>query len=722
MLGMRRILGILALILSVWGLRLGEAHSAVGPRSLIPRLSLVENTEIHIFQDHRSKIKVRGTQRIQTDDGQVPKIRLISFNKNEMRLNRFKAWTINGEASNEVPENMVQTIPVSEEAGFSSHVSIEVAFPKMNVGASIRWEYEVEETQVPLLGFFSYLYRLDSEYHAAEGFHFKVTSEVPLSVWANDPNKVFDITRKGNVMEARLKRSLSHYIVNETYGVLSQHRFPTLFVSTADKWQNIGAEMQKKYEDRLSDPLSPLLKAILSKVQRQRGFFNQTRELNRLLGNELRYMGDWRGRQSGQVPRTIAAISESQFGDCKDFSLMATKVLRNLGYNANFATVFSDRIPVPDFFYKHPNNYFNHQIVHVKIGNEEYWLDPTSQDEVALADDSLADRKALVWGATPELRRIPAYKETDNGFRYRLVMNPTNNQRFLGDLEIESWGLESKFARDENNLENPMLRWMMTFFPDVKATSQEFHTHSPRMSKPWAHRARGLGTFEDVFDRTPMGDGLRLGYSGFLRALLDVNDSWISDFDFGFPSDRKYELEFKSRQFVISGEESCKIKSPWLDIEVSVKNWGGSGRLMYAEMFKVPEIPNAKLKSKEFKSLQAQIKGCLASRILILKHPSEIQKSPQRGLASEGVSIQLKRVSPPSGMAKYYPKALTPIKNPVPQRVVATPQNSAPTMPAVAKKKTAAKKAKPVGDKKVAAKPAAEGQARKPTSSKTQKK
>lgn len=700
-----RLMGLISLLLFS-----AAATAAVGPRSLIPRLSIIEETEITVFKDHRSKIKVKGAQKIQTEDGQVPKVRLISFDKNEMRLNSFKAWTVNGDEESEVPSNMVQTTPVSEEAGFSSYVTIEVAFPKMNVGSNIRWEYEIEETVAPVLGFFSYLYRLDSEYHTAEGFRFKVNSELPISFWENDPNGVLEITRKGNGMEARLKKSISHYIVNETYGVLSQTRFPTLFVSTAAKWADIGAGLKQKYEDRLNEPLSPLLNGILLKVKRQRGFHNQARELNRLLGNEIRYMGDWRGRHSGQVPRSIASISESQFGDCKDFALMATKILRTIGYKANFASVFSDRIPVPDFYYTHPNNYFNHQIVHVQIGKQEYWLDPTSQDEVALADDTLANRKALVWGDTPEMRRIPAYKETDNGFRYKLVMTPTNNQRFLGDLEIESWGLESKFARDENNVENPMIRWMMTFFPDIKATSQEFHTHSPRISRPWAHRARGLGTFEDVFDRTPMGDGLRLGYSGFLRALLDVNDTWISDFDFGFPSDRRYEVEFKNRQFVMSGEESCKIQSPWLNIEVSVKNRAGSGYLTYTEMFKMPEIPNAKLKSKEFRSLQGQIKGCLASRILILKSPQELrQGGVQRGLASDGPSIQLKRVGPATGMTKYYPKKLTPMKSPMPpKRVVATPQHQMATPQAHSAPAPAAKPvpAKPTPAKQTQAKPA----------------
>lgn len=667
--GIRIWLAVILAFGSLSGAFLSSVSAGVGPKGSIPRLSVIEETEIHIFKDHRSKVKFKGAYRVQTEDGQVPKMRLLSFDKNDMRLNQFKAWTMNGNERTEVPPSMIQWTPVSEEAGFSSYVSLEAAFPRMNVGSTIRWEYEIEETQVPVLGFFSYLYRLDSEYHSAEGFRFTVTSELPLQTWNNDPNEVFEITPKGNGFEARLKKAISHHIVNETYGVLSQNRFPTLFVSTAKDWASIGKELQKKYELRLNEPMSPLVKEIANKVKLQKGFFAQVKELNRLLGDQIRYMGDWRGRHSGQVPRSIAAISESQFGDCKDFSLLATLVLRSLGYRANFASVYSDRIPVPDFYYNHPNNYFNHQIVHVKLGRSEYWIDPTSQDDISLVDDSLANRQALVWGKVPELRKIASYSEKNNGFRYHLVMSPLSQRRFSGDLEIESWGLESKFAHEENNVENPMIRWMTIFFPDIKATSQEFHMHSPRTPKPWAHRGRGLGAFEDVFDKTPMGDGLRLGYSGFMRALLDVNESWISDFDFGFPSERRYEVEFKNRHFVMSGAESCKIKSPWLNIEVSVKNRNDSGFLTYSEVFKVTEIPNQKLKTNDFRSLQSQIRSCLASRILILRHPNEM-KPQRRGLASEpDMSIQLKKVGMPSGMAKYYSKKLTPLREPMPKRV-----------------------------------------------------
>lgn len=667
------------LLLLGWMMLSVTAQAGVGPKSSIPRLSVVEETRIHIFKDHRSTLSFRGAYLIQTEEGKVPKMRLLTFDKSESRVKHFKAWTVNGKETTEVPGSMIQWTAVSEESGFSNAINVEVAFPKMNVGSVLAWEYELEETQAPVLGFYSTLYRLDSEYHSAKGFLFEVSSDVPLTAWEHDPAQLFNVESTSRKFSVRLKKDVPHNLVNETYGVLSPKSYPTLMVSTSNSWGKIGQNVRQQYESRLREPLPPSLQKTLAKVKKQKGFFAQVRELNRQLSQQIRYMGDWRGRHSGQLPRSLKAITESQFGDCKDYSLLAARLLRELGYEAHFASVFADRIPAPDFYYKNPNNYFNHQIVHVKIGKTEYWVDPTAQDDGSMVDDALAGRQALVWTKKPQMRRIPAYQEIDNGFNYRLTLTPAETSHFAADFSLESWGLESKFAREENQGDKPLQRWMMIFFPDVKAQHQQFKTQASPSARPWAYRAQGLGRFENLFDRTPLGEGLRLGYSGFLRALLDVDGTWLSDFDFGFPSTRSYEVEFKGRHFLTSGDESCRIQSPWLNIQLSLRNEASSAFLSYRESFRSAEIPNAKLKSAEFQELQSQIKNCLASRVLILQDPAP--SSPQRGLASTGMSVQLKRVAPvPAGMAKYHPKALSPMKNPVPKREVADFDRRPPTL------------------------------------------
>lgn len=613
------------------------AAAPMNPK-LLPRLSQVDETKIIVGKDLRAKIRYKGSYLIQTPDAEIPKMRTISYDKNEMKLNYFRAWTQKGASQLPVASSMIQKIPVNEDSGFSNVIGVEVAFPQMKVGSTVVWEYELEELQVPLHGFFSHVLHLDSEFYSAKGFSFEIESAVPLQSLINDQEKTLIATKTKFGYRARLKRDLNHSVIDESYGYLSRNRFPTILYSTAKDWKSVGPALIKAYETRLAEPMPEFLKGVVSKVRGVKGLFAQTRLMHQMLKGHVRYMGDWRGRFSAQVPRSLKMISDSGFGDCKDYSLMAVRVLRELGYEAHFASVYSDRVPVPDIYYKLPVNYFNHQIVHVQVGKTDYWFDPTSQEDISFLDDALVNRSAVVWKKAPVVLRIPRYSEDQNGFNYKLVLNPGRVPgQFNGDLEVESWGLESKFSKGEENSADPMLKWLVLFFPDIKSQSQEFHTHSPRVRKPWASRQRGIGVFENVFDKTPVGDGFRVGFSNFLRAILDVDSKWISDFDFGFPSRRNYSVLIRDRMFVGAANESCTVDSPWMSVKLSVKNEGRNASLSYSEVFKSTEIPNSQVRTRVFKDFQSKIKSCLVGRVLILAEPG----AASRGLASVGGSVPM---------------------------------------------------------------------------------
>lgn len=603
-------------------------RAVLGPRSNIPRLAQLEQTEIYVFKDHHSKTKYTGSMLIQNKDGEVPKLKLFSFDRSETRLNYFKAWTVSGGQKQPVPDSMIQITPANEDTGFSNHMNVEVAFPRMTVGAVVEWQYEIEELNPPLQGFFSFVYRLDSDFHMASGFRFHIDSEVPLYSLENDPTKVLQVSRKKHTYDLRLKQDVLNYVINEPYSFMSLDRFPTAIISSENRWDKVDSQLIKLYNWRLAEPKTSLVNNLVRKVKAKSGAEARFRELSRLMAQSLRYMGDWRGRFSSQVPRSLKEISDSQFGDCKDFSLIAVRVLRELGYPAQLATIYADRIPVPDSYYTLPVNYFNHQIVYLKIGKKEYWLDPTSTEDFAFIDDSLSDRMAVVWENHPIPRRIPSHKDADNGFHYKLTMSPKGSQ-FGTDLKLDFWGLESKFARGEEGTDISLTHWVNAFFPDAKAVKQEIHFVKPPKAKPWAISQRGSGGFENILDRTPVGEGFRLNSSGLLKSLMEANSQWRSDFDFGFPSAREYQIEIQQRNFVISGKEKCQVDSPWVSISLDVKNSGSSGIVTYKEDFRVTEVPNKELRTKAFRQLQDKIRSCLMGRYLLVRDPSQkVAKKP----------------------------------------------------------------------------------------------
>lgn len=661
-LGLGLLFNALPLLAFVAGLQHAQAE-LLSPKHL-PRLAQVDATRIIVGPDLKARLIYRGSFLIQTTEAEVPKLRTLSFDRNEMKLKYFKAWTVKAGKLIPVNNSLIQVNPINEESGFSKMMGVEVAFPKMNVGSVIQWSYELEEIQAPLHGFFSHVLHLDSEYYPQAGFSFDIESQNPLEIVNADYGKLLNIQKTAKGFSVRLKQNLNQSVINESYGFMSRSRYPTILFSSAKSWSQVGGSLLKSYESRLAEPMPPFLAQALERLRTIKGFSAQTQTLHKILKEHVRYMGDWRGRFSGQVPRSLKSIAESQFGDCKDYSLMAVRVLRELGYQAYFASVLADRSPVPDIYYKIPVNYFNHQIVYVRIGKTDYWIDPTSMDDVSFLDDSLVNRSAVVWEKKPTVRKIPKYDESQNGFQYRLVLNPSVIPgQFAGDLEVESWGLESKFSKGDEESSNPMLKWLLIFFPDVKARSQEFHVHSPKVKRPWASRQRGIGVFENVFDKTPVGDGFRVGFSNFLRAILDVNKTWKSDFDFGFPSRRDYEVLIRNRNFVGIGSESCSVDSKWMSVNLSLKNTGHNAQLVYSESFKTTEIPNTELRSEKFQSFQNQIRTCLVGRVMILGLPGA---TIQRGVASTDMyGLRTGRQDIKMPAMKLLAKSATTVPDPV---------------------------------------------------------
>lgn len=607
------------------------SFAAFSSKMSIPRLSQLESTDVYVFNDHRSKIRYRGSMLIQSREGETPKIRVLTYDKNDLELLSFKAWTMTGVERIEVPQTMIQTAPASEEGGFSNQVAVDVAFPRMKIGSVIHWEYEVKETHPPLHGFFSYLYRLDSDFHAAAGFRFRIDSEIPLITSESDPGENFQVNRKKHTYEVSLKRDVINAIVNEPNSYLKLERYPTVFVSTAPSWSKVGGSLLQLYEARLAEPLTPLVQKLVAEVKKKKDFNSRVRELSTLLNKNLRYLGDWRQRFSGQVPRTFAAISESQYGDCKDFSLIATRVLRELGYRAYLATVYMDRIPIPDRYYAIPINYFNHQIVYVYHKGKDHWIDPTTEDGLAV-DDSLANRLALVWQSPPTPRRIPASKIEQNGLRYKLTLKSNGEQAFDGKLQVSAWGLEGKFSKQEEG--SGFVRWVHMFFPDAKSARQNFFSADGK--KPWSTEYTGTGLIESLLDRTPTGQGFRFNTSVIVRSLLESQKHWVSDFDFGFPAKREFEIEFTNKHLVVSGDGDCDVKSPWLDVSLEIKNAEHSAKLKYKEVFKTADIANRDIQTNAFRSLQDGIRKCVVGRYVEVRDPkSRETKSLQTKLASK---------------------------------------------------------------------------------------
>ncbi len=82
--------------------------------------------------------------------------------------------------------------------------------------------------------------------------------------------------------------------------------------------------------------------------------------------------------EGGYTPRSLAAVCETRYGDCKDKSKLYVQMARRLGVDACPALVNTrDGYALNDWLPS--GQLFDHCIVRVEIDGKVYWLDPTRQ-------------------------------------------------------------------------------------------------------------------------------------------------------------------------------------------------------------------------------------------------------------------------------------------------------------------------------------------------------
>jgi transglutaminase-like putative cysteine protease len=123
---------------------------------------------------------------------------------------------------------------------------------------------------------------------------------------------------------------------------------------------------------------------------------------------KIRYTSISIGRGSHE-PADPDTVLQRRFGDCKDKSLLLVTILDHLDIDAGTALVHTSRTRALDHALPTPYA-FNHAIVRAKIGDEEYWLDPTditSYSSLSPKDPADYERALLTDGSGTDLDVIP---------------------------------------------------------------------------------------------------------------------------------------------------------------------------------------------------------------------------------------------------------------------------------------------------------------------------
>jgi len=99
----------------------------------------------------------------------------------------------------------------------------------------------------------------------------------------------------------------------------------------------------------------------------------------RFVQDEVRYLGFESGLGAYQ-PRSPEKVLEQRFGDCKDKSLLLCSMLKSLEITAHPTLVSSYLTEGMENKLPSPGN-FNHCVVHLEYGGEDFWVDPTASNQ-----------------------------------------------------------------------------------------------------------------------------------------------------------------------------------------------------------------------------------------------------------------------------------------------------------------------------------------------------
>ena len=367
------------------------------------------NSEVQVFSSGKAKNRMRIVYTILKEEGKSLGTYSWTYNPASQNVKILSAKTETGGIFYPVEKNQIEDKPVASSSlsGFDDTNQIVINFPMVEIGSKLHLEVE-ELTEKPMIeGLWSSVSALWENYPLLKGSSLKISSELPIfykfNSFGTGVEKKVKIKEEKYPKKSRYevsfvtKEDLFYCVVEETAAYLSG-TVPYIIFSNRQSYEGIFKPVAEEYAKRLSYSKSPkLIKELVKGVSKKNGFLPTVKLLMKKIIESVRYSGDWRTVEGAIFPRSFEEIKKTQYGDCKDFSILLVAVLKELGYEAHPALVYRGAYGLPLFYDFPMESSFNHAIVYVKEKGKSFFFDPTNSH--SYVDSPLYDisgRKALV--------------------------------------------------------------------------------------------------------------------------------------------------------------------------------------------------------------------------------------------------------------------------------------------------------------------------------------
>lgn len=577
-------------------------------------------TFVHEFEDEILKDKARrsaGSFR-------------TAYNSNTSSFTILEAKTINKETEIPVEKKYIQDKPLASTGeGFDEIRQVMIAFPKVDIGSRIRLRYRIETTQVPFANFYSETFIFGSS-HLELNKSVHIKSKRPLNVAENDPENYVSVSkwkmRGFHHVKLELRKSVYKRIVDEELVSIDGTFFPWVDIATSEKWEEMVDPVLPKYEKIIASKIPDLFAGIVDDARKLKRGVEQINFVTSKVTNKVHYLGDWRPINGGHVPRDLATVASTGFGDCKDMSALVSAILRQLGYKSNVALVFRGWNPIHSPTQLPRVAAFNHAIVWANDGNRDYWLDPTNLasfadgipediiDRPALILDMKKTRMARTPKAKPEgsvISSVSTIKIDSKAHRYGVGGKLT----YKGRAAIPYTGATLNSSKKSIDY-----RIISTLGETSRMESWKVGDYdlSSRIVKDLD--IAFYYTEKDAEYRTSAGPAFPLSSNWFVKTLLVKTQDRVANLFLGQPITYNRSIRLKNLDMVGSKESlTCEIDSPWAHLSRQLEIKKNAIHVVDHVTIKQKEIPNAALRSKRFLAFQRKIRRCFDGSAIIYR-------------------------------------------------------------------------------------------------------
>lgn len=632
---------------SVWGVRglkaltcvclyvafafnfVSRAEARLATAEDLPSVVELDQSKINVDRGGHARITRLLRIRINNDQGRENEsVQTIPFNARATTLKILEARTINGTKKKRVQKKNIEFKEVGDTMNaFDSQKQATIAFPDVRVGSVVELRFQLDFKEVPIEGFWSWSMFFNQDY--IERVEYSIHSALPLYVWKNDTKGLFDIkqTNQGRThsIEIRSLGAVATAVTQEEDAFLSPARSPAITVSTLPNWESYAKDLIPVHEKLLAVPLPAALGKIRDEAAREKTVLDKLQKVTALLSQEFRYFGDWRRRNGGYIPRTLAEIDETRYGDCKDLSLAATAIYRALGLKANMAWVWRGELPLYKESYTLPvDSFFNHAVTRVEAEGKVYWIDatnPVSYARSALAD--IAGRPAFVL-------------ESQQGYLDSIPEIGADSALFESDLQYDLQGDQSLKVAGSLKLSGrsavPMT--IKSFYGTVEKVNYDLIRALAMYGKvldsvvgDFDRRSRIVSdleipvkfTLNDIGLRTSAGLGFPLMREDVIsRVIIDTRDR-VSDIYLETPNLFRQHIRIANVRRVGRTSLDCELKSAWMNLSRRVTDTPKGVEIQDRIDVLKPIVPNDVLGTPDFAKFQAATRDCFNRAAVILE-------------------------------------------------------------------------------------------------------